>query len=209
MHFIAFSLERFPRGYYHPEISNLIKACLEAIPNAWKDLASMGPLCGKNSTSVGIFDPVNSHIFDHPYGSSAHCIFGSTLQPGFCSFLYRNYMGFRTILGADSCIAGCRTRRESVVRWYFFSCDDHKAEILRKFCHKMNLNGLLVMTAEGTMEGDAIFYLAGCKHQVVLRKEKELGKWRVIGRAFVPVQDIERVIQQKNGKNYSGPESLG
>ncbi|KAF7922625.1 uncharacterized protein EAE98_008151 [Botrytis deweyae] len=59
------------------------------------------------------------------------------------------------------------------------------------------------------MEGDAIFYLAGWKHQVVLRKEKELGKWRVIGRAFVPVQDIERVIQQKNGKNYSGPESSG
>ncbi|KAF7947056.1 uncharacterized protein EAE97_004305 [Botrytis byssoidea] len=101
------------------------------------------------------------------------------------------------------------------------SGNDQKAEILKIFGNKMNLvnsygpweetlkitvckNGLLAMTAEGTMEGDVICYLAGCKHQVVLRMEKELGKWRVIGRAFVPVQDIERVIQQKNGKNYSG-----
>ncbi|TGO17304.1 hypothetical protein BTUL_0019g00950 [Botrytis tulipae] len=112
----------------------------------------------------------------------------------------------------------------AVKRWYagnFFSGNDQKAEILKKICNKMNLvnsygpweetlkitvckNGLLAMTAEGTMEGDVICYLAGCKHHVVLRKEKELGKWKVVGRAFVPAQDTERVIQQKNGKNYSG-----
>ncbi|ATZ57070.1 hypothetical protein BCIN_14g02500 [Botrytis cinerea B05.10] len=102
-----------------------------------------------------------------------------------------------------------------------FSFDDDEAKILGAFCNTMNLvnsfmflgetlkvtvckNGLIAMTTERTMGGDVICYLAGCKHQVVLRKEKEFGKWRVVGRAFVPVQDIERIIQQKNGKDHSG-----
>ncbi|THV49337.1 hypothetical protein BGAL_0200g00150 [Botrytis galanthina] len=113
---------------------------------------------------------------------------------------------------------------QAMKRWYagtFFSSNTQKAEILKTICNKMNLvnsfgpwqeklkitvckNGILAMTAKGTMEGDVICYLAGCKHQVVLRKEKEVGKWTVIGRAFVPFQDVERVIQQNNGKNYSG-----
>ncbi|KAF7892222.1 uncharacterized protein EAF01_010302 [Botrytis porri] len=76
-----------------------------------------------------------------------------------------------------------------------FNFNDDEALVLGTILRQNEL-GEFKNTFGGDVEDHCL-----CKDQIVLRKEKELRKWRVLVRAFV---DIERIIQQKTGNGYSG-----